>query len=287
VKTLGTIAELLKLRISVVSTLSAVTGFAAAAHGFSWAMAHACLGVFLFACGASALNEVQEAKLDALMERTKGRPIPSGRISAGAALAVAVAVSAAGFGVLWLFSGLTPALLGVAALAWYNGAYTYLKRVTAFAVVPGSVIGAITPAMGWTAAGGSLFDPRLGALCFFFFIWQVPHFWLLLFRLGKDYEKAGFPTMTQVFSLEQLGRLTFIWMVATAASCLLIPIFGLSASPYVGLLMAASGGWLCVVAAKLLKAQQALPSLRHAFRDINIFALLVMLLVTLDAVLPL
>ncbi|MHB8875363.1 MAG: UbiA family prenyltransferase [Myxococcaceae bacterium] len=286
-KWLSTLSELVKVRISVVSTLSAVTGFAAAAHGFSLAMLWACVGVFLLACGASALNEVQEHRLDAMMERTRNRPIPSGRLGVGAALALALGFAGAGFALLWALFGPTPALLGLSALAWYNGAYTYMKRVTAFAVVPGSIIGAIPPAIGWTAGGGELLDPRLAALAFFFFIWQVPHFWLLLFRLGKDYENAGFPTLTQLFSIDQLGRLTFTWMVATAVSCLLIPIFGLSASPWVGLAMAASGAWLCVVAARLLKAGERLPSLRLAFRDINVFALLVMALVTLDAVLPL
>ena len=221
------------------------------------------------------------------MERTRDRPIPSGRVSVAGALALALVLAAGGLGVLWRGSNPTAALLGAGALGWYNGAYTYLKRVTAFAAVPGSLIGAIPPAIGWTAAGGDLFDPRLAALCFFFFIWQVPHFWLLLFRLGKDYQRAGFPTLTQVFSVDQLGRLTFVWMVATAASCLLIPIFGLSASPWVALSMAACGAWLCAVASRLLRVQKRPMSLRLAFRDINVFALLVMGLLTLDAVLPL
>ncbi len=286
-KHLAMLSELMKVRISVVSTLSAVTGFAAAAHGFSVGTALACLGVFLLAAGASALNEVQERHLDARMERTRHRPIPSGRISAQAALAVAIGTSACGFAVLWGCANLTSALLGLAALGWYNGVYTYLKRVTAFAVVPGSVIGAIPPAIGWTAAGGDLLDARLLALCFFFFVWQVPHFWLLLFRLGKDYENAGFPTLTQLFSTAQLGRLTFVWMVATGVSSLLIPLFGLSASPWIALALAASGAWLCVVASRLVRAEEKQPKLRLAFRDINIFALLVMGLVTLDAVVPL
>jgi len=117
---------------------------------------------------------------------------------------------------------------GGLAVLWYNGVYTPLKRLTAFAVAPGALIGALPPAIGWTAAGGSAGDLRLLALAFFFFIWQVPHFWLLLFKYGEEYAEAGFPSITRLFSTTQLGRLTFVWMLATAAASLLLPLYGVS-----------------------------------------------------------
>ncbi len=279
------LAELTKIRISVVSTLSAATGYAARAHRLDAGLLWACAGTLLFACGASALNEVQESALDARMARTAGRPIPSGRLRRSDARLLALALIFGGAGVLLLACGAVPAALGLAAVGWYNGVYTYLKRVSAFAVVPGSLIGALPPAIGWTAAGGALSDPPLFALAFFFFVWQVPHFWLLLFRLGPEYERAGFPALTGLFSLVQLSRLTSVWMAATAASCLLLPLFGLARSLPAALLLSVSAAALVAVAVAVLRTEGRGSALRRAFAAINAFALLVMALLAADALL--
>jgi heme o synthase len=103
-------------------------------------------------------------------------------------------------------------------LIWYNGIYTPLKKINPLAIIPGSLVGSIPPAVGWTAAGGNILDPQIIILSFFFFIWQIPHFWLLLLIFGKDYENAGFPTLMQIFSSDQLARITFIWIVATVVT---------------------------------------------------------------------
>ena len=92
-------------------------------------------------------------------------------------------------------------------------------------MVPGSVIGALPPAMGWTAAGGRLGDPALLALCFLFFIWQVPHFWLLALLHRDGYQRAGFPTLHRHFSEPRILRLIFTWTCGTAAACALLPAF--------------------------------------------------------------
>ena len=88
------------------------------------------------------------------------------------------------------------ALLGLITVVWYNGIYTPLKRVTAFAAIPGGVVGAIPPVIGWVSGGGDPTDARIIVVAFFFFVWQVPHFWLLLMRIGGDYERAGLPSLT-------------------------------------------------------------------------------------------
>jgi protoheme IX farnesyltransferase len=268
-----------------MSALTAVMGYVAFARNLDGGVLTAALGTVLFAMGASALNEWQERDYDALMVRTRNRPLPAGALSAPIALAVALLLGASGFGVLLLAHGWTAALLGVLAMVWYNGVYTPLKRVTAFAAFPGSLIGAIPPAIGWTADGGSLADPAILALCFVFFIWQVPHFWLLLFIYGEDYERAGFPTLSRRFSPPQLARLTFTWMCATAASCALVPLFGgiVSLPALAGLVTAAA--WLVWKALCLLKpvVEQGAPyPFRRAFMHINLFALLLIAVVLVD-----
>jgi protoheme IX farnesyltransferase len=230
------LCEITKLPISALSTLSAMTGYVLMRRAPDAGIATVCAGVLLLAMGACALNEVQDRRIDGLMERTRRRPIPSGAMRPSAAVVFAICLTVSGFLVLWRFHNLAAALIGIFAAVWYNGIYTYLKRLSAFAVVPGALIGALPPAIGWTAAGGGPTDPRVVALCFLFFLWQVPHFWLLLFTFGDDYTKAGLPALTRIFTLRQLAGVSFIWMLATSASTLLLPAYGLTSSGWVSLI---------------------------------------------------
>jgi protoheme IX farnesyltransferase len=192
---------------------------------------------------------------------------------------------AAGFLVLLVGSNAPAAALGLLAVVWYNGIYTYLKRVTTFAAIPGAVIGGIPPAVGWAAAGGAVLDPRILAVSVFFFVWQVPHFWLLLLKYGKDYEEAGLPSLTAVWTTGQLSRVTFVWIAATAVACLLIPLFGTVRSALVSVGLVASAMWLVWNAKGLLREVERGRSFTTAFREINVYALLVICLLTLDRVL--
>jgi len=178
------LVELGKVKITFAVSLTTITGYVLAKGVFDSGLILPAIGIFILACGSSALNHYQEKDKDSLMERTKNRPIPSGRISPDRALFVALALSVAGAWLLYYSSGFLAMQLGILALIWYNGIYTPLKRKTAFAVIPGSLIGAIPPAVGWVAGGGNMLNPNLFLLLFFFFIWQVPHFWLLLLKYG-------------------------------------------------------------------------------------------------------
>jgi protoheme IX farnesyltransferase len=274
-------ALLFKLPISTMSTVSAAAGFLAFAHALSWRLLPLSLAILLLAFAACALNEAQEHELDALMERTRRRPIPSGKISPlGATLWAAGfgAVALAGLG--WL-GGWVAAGLGALAVVWYNGIYTYLKRRSSVASVVGSVIGAIPPAIGWIAAGGVLDGPIL-SLSFFMLMWQVPHFWLLSLRLEADYAQASFPTLVHALGKDSVLRVTFMWTAATAGSALLLPIFGLSTSPFLGLGLAAAGAWLVAVAWRALRTPDQ-PGIRRAFHAINYYAVMVMGAVIVDA----
>jgi protoheme IX farnesyltransferase len=279
---LSTFLELTKLRISGASTFTAAAGYVAYHRGVDGGLATTLLGILLLAMGSSALNEVQEHRLDALMPRTAGRPIPHGDITPARAALIAALLAVSGFLLLLAAHNLASALLGALALAWYNGFYTPLKRVSAFAVVPGSLIGALPPAIGWTAAGGSVSDPSVLALAFVFFIWQVPHFWLLVGLHAEGYEAAGFPTLVSVFGRPRLSRLTFTWTCGTAAACALLPLFRvLNAWPSV-LMVALGALWLIVGATPLLRPAQDAALYRRVFMNINLFALVLTAAVILD-----
>jgi len=187
-------------------------------------------------------------------------------------------------GSLILLFGANPTalVLGNFAVFWYNAVYTRLKRKTAFAVLPGSLIGAIPPAVGWAAAEGSLLDARILALCFFFFLWQVPHFWLLLLLYGNQYEKAGLPSLTQIFSRQQLIRITYIWIFATAIASLFLPLFGVVQSPRTTFLLLIAAIGLVGYATKFLILSGRDASFIPVFRTINLYALLVIFFLALD-----
>ena len=275
-------AQLFKLPISMMSAVSAATGYLAFTHDLSWRILPLSLAILSLAFAACALNEAQEHKLDALMERTRRRPIPSGKISPLGAVLWSVGLAAVALGALGWLGGWLAAGLGALAVLWYNGLYTYLKRRSSLASVVGSIIGAIPPAIGWICAGGVLDGPIL-SLSFFLLMWQVPHFWLLALRLDADYAQAHFPTFVRALGKDSVARVTFMWTAATAASALLLPIFGLSASPFLGLGLAAAGAWLVTVTWRALRTPDK-PGFRRAFAAINYYAVMVMGAVILDAV---
>ncbi len=280
--TLANLLELTKLRISGASTFTAAAGYVAFLRGADSGLITTLLGILLLAMGSSALNEVQEHRFDALMPRTATRPIPRGDLTPLQATVFAVSLAVAGFLILLLAHNLTSALLGALALGWYNGFYTPLKRVSAFAVVPGSLIGALPPAIGWTAAGGSVADPTVLALAFAFFIWQVPHFWLLVGLHAEGYEEAGYPTLVGLFGRPRLSRLTFTWTCGTAAACGLLPLFRVLVSWPAEVMLGLGAIWLVVGSLPLLRPGQDAVLYRRVFMNINLFALVLTAAVILD-----
>jgi protoheme IX farnesyltransferase len=236
------------------------------------------IGVFLLAGGAGALNQVKERRYDARMERTRHRPIPSGKISAGKALTVAILFIICGALVLYFFFGLITAALGLFNIFWYNLLYTNLKKVTAFAVVPGSLTGAVPALMGWTAAGGSVLDSTIIFIAFFLFIWQVPHFWLLMLKYGKEYEEAGFPTINRSVSPANLRLIVFAWIIATSASSMMVPFFISDISIVLFASIFILNILFVATFIKLSFGKSAVVNLRSSFLSLNIYMLLFMVI---------
>jgi heme o synthase len=227
----GAYAELSKFGIVLLVLVSAGAGFMLAAPlgaDFPWRAGLAVLvGVMLLSSGASALNQVQERRQDALMARTAGRPLPSGRLSLVQGIGFAVLALAAGAAVLWLGIGPTAGVLGIIAAAFYNGLYTpWLKPTSPFAAVPGALPGALPPVIGWVAGGGTPWDA--GALILFgiLFLWQMPHFWALALRYRADYAAGGFPMVAEAVGVEGTARLILVYAFALTALSLAAPTFG-------------------------------------------------------------
>lgn len=272
---------LCKLNITLPVTLTTFTGFVLYDGTLNRGLLFACAGVLLLACAASALNHLAERKTDALMPRTKKRPVASGRISPLAASLFAAFSGIIG-SVLLLQNGLIPLSLGLFNMFWYTVVYTQLKRFTAFAVFPGSLVGAIPPIIGWTAAGGFIADVHIIMVAFFFFIGQIPHFWLLIMRYGNDYEAAGLPSLTRIFSKAQIVRLTLVWVAATAMAAITLTLFGLIKSPSIIAMVLLAVIILLFFFSKWLTSTRQ-PNPKPAFLAINLFYLGVMIALITDA----
>ena len=272
------ILALIKYKVSIAVTFTAITGYVVYTGHFDLQIITLVLGVFLLAGGSSALNECQESKYDAKMPRTMNRPIPTGKISLANAVVVSVMFCLAGLFVLYYNFGAITAALGLLNLVWYNLIYTYLKRVSSFAVVPGSLVGAIPAFMGWTAAGGYVFQPTIIFIAFFLFIWQIPHFWLLMIKYGKEYEEAGFKTINQAVNSGNLKMIIFAWVVATSFSSIIVPLFLVNISlPFFLVIFGLNLAFIAIFT-KLSFGNVAELNFRKSFISINIYMMLFMLM---------
>jgi len=246
--------ELTKPRITFLVLVTTAVGYAVGLSGSFDPAAFAALlaGTALVSGGASALNQYWEREADSRMHRTRSRPIPSGRLMPGDALAFGLVISTAGFALLATVNGATY-FLGVAALASYVLAYTPLKRVTPLCTVVGAVPGAIPPMMGWAAARGTL-DPGAWGLFSLLFLWQLPHFLAIGWMFRDDYERGGFPMLMVV---DRDGSSTARQAVLACAA--LLPVTVLA-----GALV--SGGLVYLAGALALGGVFLASSLRFALR---------------------
>jgi protoheme IX farnesyltransferase len=225
-ETAAVYSDLIKYKLSFAVTLSSVTGYIIFQNHFDVSFFLLVCGVFLLASGSAVLNQYSELRFDALMGRTMQRPLPMKKISLNAALLVTIIFFFTGI-LFLLLTGVVPALLGLLAVFLYNFAYTKLKRVTSLAIIPGALVGAIPPLIGFEAAGGEV--PGYGILLFssFMFLWQLPHFMLILLKYKKEYEEAGFITLSQRMNDSQIRVLVFFWVLISTFMLVIISISGI------------------------------------------------------------
>lgn len=267
---------LLKYKVALAVTFTAITGYIVYTGSFDFQIIKIMLGVFILAGGSGGLNEYQEYKFDARMQRTMNRPIPSGSISPGYALIVSSILIVSGILILYLSFGYIPAILGVFNVIWYNLIYTNLKRITSFAVVPGSLVGAVPVFIGWTAAGGFIFETTIVFIAFFLFIWQIPHFWLLMLKYGKEYEQAGFPTINQSICPENLSKIILSWVLSTSAFSIAIPLFLRNISWGFFFVIFVLNVLFILTFTKLSFAKMTDLNLKKSFISINVYMILFM-----------
>ncbi len=284
-ETIKMILVLMKIKITSFVTITTFLGYILYKHKINIDVIGVLIGVLILSSGSAIFNHFQERNFDALMKRTQSRPIPSGKVNPSTALVLAFMFSISGLIILYVGYNFLTALFGLLALVWYNLIYTPLKRRFALAVVPGSLIGSIPPIIGYVSAGGNPFDHSILMVAFFLFIWQIPHFWLLMLFFDSDYKLAGYPTLTDYFTIDQIYRLTFIWMISLAIASLLMPIFGLIENEITNYCLLLTALWFIWKSRILITHSDERKILISGFRTINAFVLLVVFQLSIDKIL--
>ncbi|PHS37352.1 MAG: hypothetical protein COB07_10945 [Sulfurovum sp.] len=271
-----------KFVLSFAVSLSALFAYIMAKGEIGLDMFLATFSVLLVAMGVSALNQVQEYKEDSKMERTKNRPIASGRMSPRTGTIIAAILILLSFALIYSLLGLTGINFFAFAFIWYNLMYTPLKKKSALAVVPGAILGVIPPAIGWLVAGHSLFELEFYTLAAFYFIWQVPHFWLLVMLFHGDYKDGGYPTAMRLFGEGTLQRLTYVWLNMTIfAGVFMVYTFNVYSMITIALI-SLLGIWAFVTSLQLLKKEFKLTDARAIFWKINAAFLGTIILLSID-----
>ncbi len=218
--------EITKVRLAVSVVISSIAGYLLGAFEVSFiSLLLLAFGGYCMVGASNAFNQIIEKDLDALMKRTKNRPIPSGRMSVNMALVVAIILTILGVISLYILNPKT-AMFGAISIFLYTGIYTPLKTITPLSVFVGAFPGAIPFMLGWVAATNE-FGIEPGTLFMIQFFWQFPHFWALAWMLDEDYKKAGFkmlPTGKKDKGTALQIIMYTIWMMVISV----VPVLGIT-----------------------------------------------------------
>jgi len=217
-----------KMGLSLSVVFSSVAGYLLAAESIHlFTLFLLSIGGYFMVGASNVFNQIIERDLDALMDRTKNRPIPTGRMSVSYAFVLAVILTVAGLTILYIINERT-AMFGAISICLYTSAYTPLKTKTPLSVFVGAIPGAIPFMLGWVAATGK-FGIEPGVLFMLQFFWQFPHFWAIGWFLHNDYQKAGF-NMLPTGKRDKGTALQSIIYTAWTVLISIVPVFGFTGS---------------------------------------------------------
>jgi heme o synthase len=261
----GDYLELTKPRLSMLSVITTLVGYAAAKPGWHpiefWTLV---LGTCACAAGVAALNQWMESDTDAVMPRTADRPIPSGKVATGSAFVLGFGLCAGGLGTLFTWVNGPAAFFALLTIISYLAIYTPSKRWSRWSTEIGAVAGAFPPLIGWAAATGGV--TTLGWILFaILFLWQIPHFMAIAWTYRKDYGSVNFP-MLPVRDTEggQVARWSFVNALALVVVCLLPQFLGL-ASIYYTIATVVLAVWFLARAAAFLRSDNRDQTARKLF----------------------
>ncbi len=254
--------EITKARLAISVVFSSIAGFMLGIYDLNsldWlVLFKLAIGGYCMVGASNAFNQVIEKDLDALIDRTKNRPVPAGRMSKNVALIIASVLTVAGIVLLYTINPKT-AMFGAISIFLYTSVYTPLKTMTSLSVFVGAFPGAIPFMLGWVAATGE-FGIEAGTLFLIQFFWQFPHFWAIGWFLYEDYEKAGFfmlPTGKKDKGTALQIILYTVWLILAS----LLPVLGytgrLYMTPIAAVVVFLLGLWMLFYAVRLYKLRTA------------------------------
>ncbi len=268
--------EITKFRLSISVLFSSVAGYLLGADVIDFFVLFLlCVGGYALVGASNVFNQIIERDLDALMERTKDRPLPSGKMSVRTSFILGVILTIIGIGVLYSINPIT-AMFGAISIFMYVSLYTPLKTKTPLSVFVGAFPGAIPFMMGWVAASGS-FGIEPGTLFMIQFFWQFPHFWAIGWFLYDDYQKGGFfmlPNGKRDKGTAMQIVLYCIWTVLSS----LIPVLGITGklflTPFSGVLIGLLGIGLLYYGIRLYKRKTAMAAKQLMLASVSYITLL-------------
>jgi heme o synthase len=254
--------EITKAGLAISVLFSSIAGYLLGVNTqnpFQWSvLAVLMVGGYCMVGASNAFNQVIEKDIDSLMDRTKNRPVPSGRMSPKTALLVASLLTIIGIALLYTINAKS-AMFAAISIFLYTSVYTPLKTVTSLSVFVGAFPGAIPFMLGWVAATGE-FGIEAGTLFLIQFFWQFPHFWAIGWFLYEDYEKAGIfmlPTGKKDKGTALQVILYTVWLIIAS----LLPVLGytgqLLISPIAAVLVFLLGLWMLFYAVRLYQLRTA------------------------------
>lgn len=270
-----------KVRLSVSVVFSSIAGYLLGAEVIDpLIILMLAFGGYFMVGASNAYNQIIERDLDALMDRTKNRPIPAGRMSVQTAFIIATLFTIAGLTVLYIINPKT-ALFGAISIFMYVSLYTPLKTKTPLSVFVGAFPGAIPFMLGWVAASNS-FGIEPGTLFMIQFFWQFPHFWAIGWFLFDDYKKGGF-FMLPNGKRDKGTALQVVLYTVWTVLCSLIPALGITGRFYItiptAIVIGILGIWFIWGALKLYKKQDAKTAKRLMLISVSYITLLQILYV--------
>ena len=260
--------EITKAGLAISVVFSSIAGFLLGVEVFnseSWiTILLLAVGGYCMVGASNAYNQIIEKDIDALMDRTKNRPIPSGRMSKTTAFIIASVLTLAGIAILYSINPKT-AMFGAISIFLYTSLYTPLKTITSLSVFVGAIPGAIPFMLGWVAANDGDFGIEAGTLFLIQFFWQFPHFWAIGWFLYDDYKKAGIfmlPSGKKDNTTALQILLYTVWLILASLLPALFPVIGLVGSnlflsPTAAFFVLALGIWMLVYAVKLYNNRTA------------------------------
>ncbi len=276
VSILSDFKEITKMRLAISVVFSSVAGYFLGAEVVNFVtVLLLAIGGYCMVGASNAYNQIIERDLDALMDRTKDRPIPAGRMSVNTAFIIASVLTIIGLVVLYFINPKT-AMFGAISIFLYVSVYTPLKTKTPLSVFVGAFPGAIPFMLGWVAASNE-FSIEPGTLFMIQFFWQFPHFWAIGWWLFDDYKKGGF-FMLPTGKRDKGTAIQIIFYTVWTILVSLIPVFGVTGrlflTPYAGAVILVLGLGMLYYAIKLFKNRDAVSAKKLMFASVSYITLL-------------